>query len=218
MLETTTNPGLHDFVIEQVRQRAIKRFQRAVDLGAGTGALAVRMRALGLETQAADIDADGFKADIPFVQLDLNGPDFSTRLGERAFGLVTAVEVLEHVESPIGFLRNVSRLLQPDGMAIITTPNVDNASARVKFLLAGKIRMMDERSEPTHISPVFWDLFKRQYLPRAGLQVVDHLVYPIRGYRLTRKRYALVLRPLAWLLAGECLEGDNHVFILQTGR
>lgn len=218
MLETTTNAGLHDYVIDQVRLRLVRSRDSAIDLGAGSGVLAVRLRALGWDTKAADINAPGYQADVPFVQVNLNQRDFAASLGERAFGLVTAVEVLEHVESPINFLHNVCRLLKDDGMAILTTPNVDSAPARVKFLLTGKIRMMDEASEPTHISPIFWDLFIRQYLPRAGLQLVDHLLYPPNGYQLTRMRYAWAFRALARLIAGDCLKGDNHVFFLRGRR
>lgn len=215
MLETTTNPGLHDCVMEEVRRRSAPS-RRAVDLGAGTGALAVRLRALGLETTAADINPSGYKGDVPFVKIDLNDRNFASYLGVEVFGLVTAVEVLEHVESPINFLWNLGRLLTPSGIAIITTPNVDSVPARVKFFLAGKIRMMDEHSEPTHISPIFWDLLQRQYLPRAELRMVDHLLFPPHGHQLTRSSFSLALRPLKWVLGGECLEGDNHVLVLQS--
>ncbi|MFZ0960214.1 MAG: class I SAM-dependent methyltransferase [Terriglobia bacterium] len=201
--------------MEQVRRHATTASHPALDLGTGPGALAVRLRAMGLETTAADIDSSVYKADLPFVRIDLNHRDFASHWGGETFGLITAVEVLEHMESPINFLWNLARLLRRDGVAVVTTPNVDSVPARVRFFLAGKIRMMDEHSEPTHISPIFWDLFQRQYLPRAGLKLVDHLLFPPHGYQLTRPRHALALRPLKWLLGGECLEGDNHVFVLQ---
>ncbi len=215
MLETTTPAGLHDFVIDQVVQRFLRPGERAVDLGAGSGTLAVRLRAVGWNVLAADINAQGYKADVPFVELDLNRPDFAGRLGEETFSMVTAIEVIEHMESPIGFLRNVGRLLKPSGVAILTTPNVDNAPARVKFLVKGKIRMMDDQGEPTHISPIFWDLFVRQYLPRVGLRLLEHHVFPSRSYNLTRPQYAWVFRALSWFLPGDSLQGDNHVLVLQ---
>jgi 2-polyprenyl-3-methyl-5-hydroxy-6-metoxy-1,4-benzoquinol methylase len=81
--------------------------------------------------------AEGFEAALPHVELDFNRNDFASELGLASFDLVTAVEVVEHVESPIGFLRNISRLLTPRGVAVITTPNVDSLPARVKFLLTG---------------------------------------------------------------------------------
>ncbi len=98
---------------------------------------------------------------------------------------------------------------------MLTTPNVDSAPARVKFLVTGKVRMMDEVGEPTHISPIFWDLFVRQFLPRAGLQLVGHSLFPPRGYGLTRPRYAWIFPLLARILPGDCVMGDNQVFVLQ---
>ncbi|MGH9714570.1 MAG: class I SAM-dependent methyltransferase [Candidatus Acidiferrales bacterium] len=215
-LKTTTMPGLHDFVVERVLARFAQPGESAIDLGAGTGLLATRMQALGWNAMGADKNANGFKAALPFQQVDLNNPEFSKHLGEGRFSMVTAVEVIEHVEAPISLLRNARRLLKPHGRVVITTPNVDNVSARVKFLLTEKIRMMDETSEPTHISPIFWDLFQRQFLPIAGLKVEEHHLHPANGYIGTRRRYTWMMRGLSWIVRGECKFGDNHVIVLQA--
>jgi 2-polyprenyl-3-methyl-5-hydroxy-6-metoxy-1,4-benzoquinol methylase len=215
-LEERTIGSLHDFLLEGVLSRYVRRGQRGVDLGAGSGALAVRIRALGLDVLAVDENTEIFKANVPFRKLDLNQSDFSRELGENAFDLVTFVEVVEHVESPIGFLRNVGQLLRPQGIAMITTPNVDNAPARVKFLLKGKVRMLNEIGDPTHISPIFLDLLRWQLLPRAGLKLIDHQLYPARGFKVTRRRYAWAFRLLAGLLPGDALMGDNHILVLQS--
>jgi SAM-dependent methyltransferase len=219
MLETTTTTGLHDFVVAEVLS---KRQQpggggEALDLGGGTGALAVRLRGLGWHVTVADLNPGGFGAtDVPIVQADFNDPDFAGKLGKGRFDLVTSTEVIEHVESPIGFLRNIGWLLTPGGIAVLTTPNVDSAAARLAFLVKGKVRMMDEHSEPTHISPIFWDLLMRQYLPRAGLRLVEHRVFPPEGYVHTRPQYAWALKALAKLWrGGESILGDNHILVLE---
>jgi 2-polyprenyl-3-methyl-5-hydroxy-6-metoxy-1,4-benzoquinol methylase len=214
-LEERTIGGLHDFLLNCVLPSCEIAGSRAIDLGAGSGALVVRFRALGFDVTAADINPKAFRAEVPFVRLDLNEPDFAACLGESAFDLVTAVEIIEHVESPISFLRNIARLLKRSGLGIVTTPNLDNLPARVKFLLTGKLRMMDERSDGTHISPIFWDLLTRQYLRRAGLKLLAHYLYPPNGYKVTRLRYGWGFRILTRLLPGEALVGDNHVLLLQ---
>lgn len=214
MIHTTTNSGLHDFVQERVLTKYAHPAIRAVDLGTGPGAMAARLGAMGCDVLAVDRDSQGFEAGVPHVSADFDQPDFATRLGAASFGLVTAVEVIEHVESPIGFLRNVRRLLAPGGVAVLTTPNVDSLPARSKFLLRGKIRTMDEQSEPTHISPIFFDLLRRQFLPRVGLRLREHLVFPPNDYQLTRKPIALAFRFASFLFSGDALLGDNHIFVL----
>lgn len=205
--------GLHDYLAGNILNRYALRGGTAIDLGTATGSLAVCLRGFGYSVTAVDISKEHFRADVPFVQMDLNQSDFSTRLGEGSCDFVNAVEIIEHLESPIWFLRNVRRLLKPDGLALVTTPNMDNAPSRLRFLLTGKLHMMDERV-PNHISPIFSDLFIREYLPRAGLTMVGHHLYPSNDYRVTRQRYAWALRIVARMLPGHTL-GDVHVFLLQ---
>lgn len=214
-LETTTNVGLHEFLLERVLKQYAKPGERAIDLGAGSGRFALLLQGMGWDVIGADKDSAVFKAPIPFVKIDLDAPDFGHELGHGSFSLVTAIEVIEHVESPIRFLRNSCRLLKPEGVMIFTTPNVDNLPARIKFLLTDKIRMMDDVGEPTHISPVFWDLFVRQFLPRSGLKLVEHRVFPERGFQLTRRFFSLPIRVLAGFLRHECIYGDNHVIVVR---
>jgi 2-polyprenyl-3-methyl-5-hydroxy-6-metoxy-1,4-benzoquinol methylase len=178
--------------------------------------MAMRMQKLGWNVTGADLNVAGFKAPLPFLPVDLNDRGFSQMLGEGQYSMVTAVEVIEHVEAPISLLRNGSRLLKSGGHMVITTPNVDSVPARVKFLLTEKIRMMDEVSEPTHISPIFWDLFERQFLPIAGMQIHEHHLVPPNGFIATRSRYSWMMRGLSWIVAGSCKFGDNHVLVLKA--
>lgn len=216
MIPTTTNRGLHDFVGEQVLARYAGPGVRAADLGTGPGAMAARLRAQGCEVVAVDRDSKDFAAELPHVCLDFDQPGFAVTLGCASFNLVTAIEVIEHVESPIGFLRDVGRLLAPGGVAVLTTPNVDSLPARCKFFLKGKIRAMDEYSEPTHISPIFLDLLRRQFLPRAGLRLREHLLFPPDGYQLTRKPVARAIRFASVAFSGDANFGDNHIFVLES--
>lgn len=202
---------------ERVLARYARPGIRAADLGSGPGAMALRLQSLGCNVLAVDRTAEGFEAGLPHVALDFDQNDFASELGPDSFELVTAMEVIEHVESPIGFLRNVGRLLAPGGVAVISTPNVDSLPARAKFMLTGKIRTMDEFSEPTHISPIFWDLLRRQFLRRAGVRLREHFLFPPKGYQLSRKPVAWTFGIAAAAFTGDSILGDNHILVLEDG-
>jgi 2-polyprenyl-3-methyl-5-hydroxy-6-metoxy-1,4-benzoquinol methylase len=204
MLPTATPAGLHEFTAG-----VIARYARP-------GAMGECAESLRVEVVAVDRNSQVYQGKHPFVALDFDTPSFADTLGVGAFDLVLAVEVIEHVESPIGFLRNAARLLASKGVAIITTPNVDSLAARLKFLIAGRVRMMDEHSDPTHISPIFADLLLRQFLPRAGLRIKEHLVFPANGHQLTRKPIALSLRLASKMFRGKLITGDHHVLVLEA--
>ena len=217
VIGTATPSGLHDFVHAVVADSAPVR-GRALDLGAGPGAMGERLHALGFDVLSVDRDSAAYRGQQAFLTQDLNDPHFSDAIGPNSFDLIVAVEVIEHVESPINFLRNVAQLLAPAGCAVITTPNVDSLPARLRFLFGGKIRMMDEFSDPTHISPIFSDLLRRQFLPQAGLRLAEHKVFPPKGYQLTRKPFALPLAMLASAFPGDSVLGDNHIFVLEAAK
>ena len=62
-LREKTIGGLHDFILREVLPHYAPDSGPAIDLGAGSGALAVRLRSAGWDVWAADIDRQEYKAD-----------------------------------------------------------------------------------------------------------------------------------------------------------
>jgi SAM-dependent methyltransferase len=118
-----------------LRLAATESSGRALDLGAGQGAVSHALKARGFEVTATDVNTSQFRADgIPCLKLDLNGP---LPFPDAGFDLVMAVEILEHLESPRAFLREIFRVLRPGGLAVVTTPNITSLPSRILFLATG---------------------------------------------------------------------------------
>src|SRR5205085_2662662 len=49
----------------------------------------------------------------------------------RVYDVVTAFDVLEHVEEPVDFMAGLSRLLKPNGLLFLSTPDLDSLTARL---------------------------------------------------------------------------------------
>lgn len=190
-------PGLHKGVMALVPVPSGTR--RAIDLGCGTGAFTQRLAEAGWAAEGADVERNRFRADLPFHLVDLNDPQSLP----NDYELVTAIEVIEHTENPTEMLRTVAQLLVPDGLAIVTTPNVDSLRDRLRFAAKGKIRAMDEWGDPTHITPIFLSLLPR-LLKRAGLCLVRRESYQ------TMSKFPWSVINRVDPLAGEC-----HIFLLR---
>jgi SAM-dependent methyltransferase len=182
-----------------------------LDLGAGRGAFVDRLRRLGFQhLLAAEIDTAQYGADVPVRRVDLNS-QFSTVVADR-FDLVTAIEVIEHLENPTQFLRECAAMLNPGGSVLLTTPNIEALPGRLKSLVCGTLRMFDAKGDPTHITPIHTALLSR-LAESAGLEV--SLRMPLLKYwPSSRAAVRLLSFALAPLVKG-AVYGDCHLILLR---
>ena len=88
--------------------------------------------------------------------------------------LVSALEIMEHLDCPRDFLREINVLLQDGGHVVLTTPNIGHWTSRLTFLLSGEHRFFDEVEYrmQRHVSPMT-DLHVRLMLEELGFQLLD---------------------------------------------
>ena len=165
-------PGTHEAALTLLG-RGGAPWQGVLDLGAGTGAFLARLRDAGYtDLEAVDRNPARFQLDgVHCASLDLNA-EFAGQLS-RSFDLVTALEIIEHLDSPRAFLRQVHSLLTSEGMLLLSTPNVAHWAGRRKFLLTGDLRMFEGGlyHRMRHISPVT-ETQMRLMLAEVGFAVV----------------------------------------------
>ena len=130
-------PGVHESVLKMLKAHVAPPAP-IVDLGGGSGAFALLSRDAGYNVVVADI-APPSDLDLPVQQLDLDAsPSYADALGKR-FDAIVAIEVIEHLENPYQFLKKAHALLKPDGVLIVTTPNVVDLDSRRQFLIQGDL-------------------------------------------------------------------------------
>jgi SAM-dependent methyltransferase len=83
-------------------------------------------------------------------ELDLDVTDAPIEELGGEYDVVTVLSVLEHVNRPRAFLREVSRLLKPGGAAYFIVPNVDSLACRV---LHERAATFDGRNHLVYFSP-----------------------------------------------------------------
>jgi hypothetical protein len=119
----------------------------------------------------------GYAAASRLIVVDPDESDFAGRTEPRAFESVTALELLDRVENPIGFLTNIRKLLAPDGVAVLTVTKLDLLPTPLKFV-SDHVIESDQHIGVETQSPVFLELFCKNFLAFAGMGLCDHQVFP----------------------------------------
>jgi methionine biosynthesis protein MetW len=168
--------GNHEFdpwEVSGMIAESVPRGARVLDVGCGTGALSVLLRdnrdaaVVGVEpdhdraTRSAERGIETYAS-----TLESLSPD---KLGQ--FDVAVYADVLEHLPDPLAELKSVAPFVKPDGVVIVSVPNVAHWSVRFE-LLRGNFRyarfgIMDA----THLR-WFTEETIRQLMDQAGLDVV----------------------------------------------
>jgi 2-polyprenyl-3-methyl-5-hydroxy-6-metoxy-1,4-benzoquinol methylase len=203
--------NVHSLAGSVIESLGLPRDAELLDLGAGEGAFSARLSDAGFSNiEACEIVPGKFRVPgVPCHETDLNGASFSDAFAKK-YDLIIAIELIEHLENPSNFLRNVSKLLKPSGHILISTPNVASWYSRLLFLRYGRLHWFDQNSHASsgHYHPVFdWQI--DSFSQESGLKLVssantdnrlliDRYIFPkgiIRAL-LSRTVYLLLLLPL----------------------
>ncbi|MBA4388064.1 MAG: hypothetical protein C0404_08795 [Verrucomicrobia bacterium] len=177
-----------------------------LDAGCGNGAWLMALRGRGFRNLAGfDLDPSACDSGIGSIMkwnLDDGVPELRGR-----FKLISAIEVIEHLERPAILLEMASRYLDRDGRMLVTTPNTASLIFRLRYLLTGKLHHFDYPSDSGHVSPLFTAPFTR-LVDRHGLVIESKWTFPRVGYKGHIRGSLAALASLSRLFLADPLSGE----------
>jgi len=213
VLAERTVPGLHEALVGVI-ESLVPANAPILDVGCGTGAWLQRLRDRGF-TALCGIDVDTRQTAIdgvPVFANDLNREQWSV-VPDR-FRLVTAIEVIEHLQNIENVFRNVHRLLAAEGLFVITTPNVHSLHARLRYLLTADMKQFGRIGDPTHLFPLLAATLDR-LSSRHGFEIVRQWGYPASGDSVGARRWVNAIVRVLRTVLPEPVGGDVYCILLR---
>lgn len=143
---------IKQMAMSAIAATGIERHQRVADIGGGCGefskTIAPQCGSVSL-LDFAPPPKESLPANVSPLQCNLNTA-WPLTDGELDFAF--AIEVIEHVENPRHFFRELARVVHPSGFAFLSTPNNHSISSKLTFLLRGEHRYFQNFSYPAHIT------------------------------------------------------------------
>jgi hypothetical protein len=129
---------------------------------------------MGMAPLANDADPSRWGVgEVALTNIDLN-TNFAGSFAGAEIDAIAAIEIIEHLDNPRGFLRECRSLVPSGGIMFVSTPNVTSAASRGMFLGAGRT-VFFARSGPCagdHITLLPWWIL-REHAEAAGWEVVE---------------------------------------------
>ncbi|HYF37371.1 MAG TPA: class I SAM-dependent methyltransferase [Prosthecobacter sp.] len=175
---------IHEKVLELLLAAPqVASYRRHLDIGAGRGTLIGRIQQ-NLKVESAACDYTSELMQLPGQKVDIaNLNEQPLPYPDASFDIVTATEVIEHLEHFRRVVREIHRVLRPGGICILSTPNILNLNSRLRFLgfgfwnLFGPLPVKHSALYSTggHINPVSWFYIAHALLDSGFENVTPHI-------------------------------------------
>lgn len=111
--------------------QALPPGRRLLEIGVGGGAFLVASQAKGYKVMGCDLSSSICKHVSASYGIEMHNGHLAELVGENRFDVVVTNHVIEHVNQPVEFLKDVRRLLAPGGVVHIAVPNVSCWQAKL---------------------------------------------------------------------------------------
>lgn len=177
---------------------------KLLDIGCSTGAFMQSAKNMGWKVEGVEIS---YKAAAMAKKLT-NSKVFIGKVEEfqsdEKFDAITAWEVLEHVEDPLEFIESCQKLLKPNGILALSTPNWNSPWV--------KKSNKDEHWPPFHLT--FWNRFTIKTLfDKSNLKVIRNSEKPFAWEEEVGKKKWLFL-PISLFLSLVLNKKGMHLLVI----
>lgn len=135
-------------ICDLVVQHSPVRLPRVLDLGSGSGRLGEALKVRGIASLVHGIELNGPAAELAGQRLDRVWAEDLSRFDWSKLALqydvVIAADILEHLADPWKTLRQVRRVLAPNGRVIASIPNIRYWKVIADLLVRGEFRYVEE--------------------------------------------------------------------------
>jgi len=178
-------------VLQHIPRLNLPADARVLDAPCGApAALTLALEAKGFSVIGADLDETAARTlGKAFTRVDLNAP---LPWPDDSFDLAISTEGIEHLENHFTFFREFWRVLRPNGILIVTTPNTTALRSRVRFFGSG---FFGRDARPLNESG-------RHPLHHISLATFPELRYElsVSGFQLLEVRHTHI-KPISYLYA-----------------
>src|SRR5262245_10877548 len=148
---------------------------RALDVGCGVGQVVGRLTEAGYEAYGVDVSEPNIERARRFSSRCQLYDGKRLPFPDQYFGSVGALNVLEHVEEPESFIRELVRVAEPGGQVLVSSPN---------FLRVIGFRDYHPKMRGLHQKWTNWKLLlkkRRQMLEAPGTVRFDRMTPIVRA-------------------------------------
>jgi len=117
------------YIPKAITREGMSPGDKILDIGCATGHFLNECDKKGLVTYGIDISPEFIKKAKKNTTAKLHVHDLNNGLKifrANSFNFITVFDVIEHLDSPINFLKECQRILKPKGKIILTTPNLSS--------------------------------------------------------------------------------------------
>lgn len=153
--------GRADFIEKALINFCNSENRKLIEVGAGNGELAEILSERSLFDEIILIEPQPLEISLPacsVLQSELSKVDLDTPAN-----VIIAFEVLEHINDPKEFFTDISKIIEKDGLLIMSTPNVDGfevslLGSRSNAIMFDHVRLYSPASIKVLLEQVGWEL------------------------------------------------------------